>query len=135
MAGEYDVFISHASEDKDSFVRPLAVALQSLGVSVWFDEFPLRPGDSLSRSIDKGISSSEHGLVVVSQNFLQKPWPEYELRGLVNREIEQDSKIIPDLARGLTASGGCVQPHPSRQGRYSYSWFGSDRRRAAGPSR
>ena len=50
----YDVFISHASEDKDTFVRPLAVALNALGVTVWYDEFSLRPGDSISRSIDKG---------------------------------------------------------------------------------
>lgn len=89
------MFISHASEDKDGFVRPLAVALASLGVSVWYDEFSLRLGDSLSRCIDKGLASSRFGLVVISQHFLQKPWPEYELRGLVAREIEEDRVILP----------------------------------------
>ncbi len=54
----WDVFISHASEDKDSFVRPLAVALKQLGASVWYDEFSLKLGDSMSRSIDKGLSKS-----------------------------------------------------------------------------
>jgi hypothetical protein len=54
----YDVFISHASEDKDSLVRPLAIALRHLGASVWYDEFSLHVGDSLSGSIDKGLSSS-----------------------------------------------------------------------------
>lgn len=90
-----DVFISHAYEDKETFVRPLAVALRQLGVNVWYDEFSLRPGDSLSRSIDKGIAGSRYGLVVVSRHFIAKPWPEYELRGLVAREIGEDRVIIP----------------------------------------
>ncbi len=91
----YDVFISHASEDKETFVRPLAVALNAMGVSVWYDEFSLRVGDSLSRSIDKGIAGSRHGLVVVSRAFIEKPWPEYELRGLVTREIAGKGSILP----------------------------------------
>jgi len=91
----YDVFISHASEDKETFVRPLAIALNALGVSVWYDEFSLRPGDSISRSIDKGIAGARHGLVVVSRAFIDKPWPEYELRGLVTREIGGEATIVP----------------------------------------
>ena len=67
---KYDVFISHASEDKDSLVRPLAIALRGLGASVWYDEFSLRIGDSLSGSIDKGLSNSRFGPVVISQNFM-----------------------------------------------------------------
>ena len=43
----HDVFISHASEDKDAIVRPLANALISCGLKVWYDEFTLRIGDSL----------------------------------------------------------------------------------------
>jgi hypothetical protein len=92
---QWDVFISHASEDKDSFVRPLAVALSSLGVTVWYDEYSLRLGDSLSKSIDKGLAESAFGLVVVSPDFIAKPWPEYELRGLVAREISEDRVILP----------------------------------------
>lgn len=92
---KWDIFISHAFEDKQNFVHPLVVALRSLGVSVWYDDFTLRPGDSLSRSIDKGLAGSTYGLVVVSKYFIKKPWTEYELRGLVAREIEDDKVIIP----------------------------------------
>ena len=92
---DWDVFISHASEDKEVFVRPLAQALQALGISVWYDEFSLRLGESLSRSIDKGIAKSRYGLVVISPSFIEKAWPEYELRGLITREIEGRSVIIP----------------------------------------
>ena len=101
MTKNWDIFISHASEDKETFVRPLAIALQNIGVSVWYDEFSLCLGDSLSRSIDKGIATSRFGLVVVSSAFLKKPWPEYELRGLVAREIEEDRVILP-IWHGIT---------------------------------
>lgn len=98
---QWDLFISHASEDKDAFVRPLAVALQSLGVSVWYDEFSLQLGDSLSRSIDRGLAASLYGLVVVSPAFICKKWTEYELRGLVSREITEDRAILP-IWHGVT---------------------------------
>jgi hypothetical protein len=98
---DWDVFISHASEDKESFVRPLAVALRSLGVSVWYDEFSLRLGDSLSASIDKGLAGSKFGLVIVSQSFLSKQWPQYELRGLVHRDVYEGRVIIP-IWHGVT---------------------------------
>lgn len=91
----FDVFISHASEDKSTFVRPLAIALRNIGVAVWYDEFELRPGTSLSRSIDSGLKRSRFGIVVVSRHFVRKPWPEYELRGLVNREMVDEQMIIP----------------------------------------
>lgn len=92
---KWDVFISHASEDKDSFVRPLAIALTSLGISVWYDEFSLHIGDSFSRSIDRGLAGSKFGLVIVSPHFIEKPSPEYELRGLVAREMSEDRVILP----------------------------------------
>lgn len=91
----WDVFISHASEDKSDFVQPLAKILTEFGVRVWYDEFTLRLGDSLSRSIDEGLSRSRFGLVVISPSFISKHWPEYELRGLVAREIGAGKVILP----------------------------------------
>ncbi len=95
MTQGWDVFICHASEDKESFVRPLAESLRRFGVSVWYDEFSLGPGDSLSKGIDKGIAGSSFGVVVISKAFIGKAWPEHELRGLVNRDVEEDLKILP----------------------------------------
>ncbi|MDH5190675.1 MAG: toll/interleukin-1 receptor domain-containing protein [Gammaproteobacteria bacterium] len=91
----WDVFISHASEDKEDFVRPLAEALANFGAKVWYDELTLKIGDSLSRSIDKGLSQSAFGIIVISPHFLEKQWPEYELRGLVAREMEGGKVILP----------------------------------------
>lgn len=80
---EFDVFISHAYEDKDTFVRPLAEALIARNLRPWYDEFTLRPGDSLRRSIDHGLLTSQAGVVVLSPAFFGKRWTNYELDGLV----------------------------------------------------
>ncbi|MGG1611451.1 toll/interleukin-1 receptor domain-containing protein [Paenibacillus phoenicis] len=92
---DYDLFISHASEDKETFVRPLAVALQKLKVTVWYDEFSLKPGDSLSKSIDMGLINSSFGVVVLSEAFMRKSWTDYELKSLISKEIAYGKAILP----------------------------------------
>jgi hypothetical protein len=92
---DWDVFVSHASEDKEEFVRPLVQGLQGAGLKVWFDEFSLKVGDSLRRSIDRGLASSRFGVVVISPDFLRKEWPQRELDGLVSREIDGVNVILP----------------------------------------
>jgi len=92
---KYDLFISHASEDKDDFVRPLAAALSGLGLEVWYDETTLKLGDSLRQSIDKGLTNSRFGVVVLSTDFFAKNWPQYELNGMVAREMNGVKVILP----------------------------------------
>jgi len=92
---KHDVFISHASEDKESFVRPLAKELTSLGFDVWYDETSLKVGDSLREKIDKGLASSRFGIVVLSEAFFAKNWPQYELNGLVAKEMHGGKVILP----------------------------------------
>lgn len=91
----WDVFVSHASEDKDAIARPLSEALSKLGLKVWFDEFQLKIGDSLSESIDNGLAKSSYGIVVVSKAFFDKNWTAHELRGLTSRFVAKQSKILP----------------------------------------
>lgn len=96
LGGEtHDVFISHASEDKEGFVRPLANALISEGLDVWFDEMTLRIGDSLRQKIDKGLANSRVGLVVLSPSFIDKGWPNYELDGIVTRTVSGEQILLP----------------------------------------
>lgn len=92
---EYDVFISHASEDKDDVAKPLAEALISNGLSVWYDEFELRIGDSLRRKIDKGIANSNFGVIVISRDFISKGWTNYELDGLITRAVNGEQTMLP----------------------------------------
>lgn len=91
----YDAFISYASEDKDDVARPLAKELRKLGFGVCFDEFSLKVGDSLRRTIDRGLRLSRFGVIILSKDFFAKNWPKYELNGLVSREIEGKKVILP----------------------------------------
>jgi hypothetical protein len=91
----HDVFISHASEDKDNFVRPLANALISEGLNVWYDEMTLRIGDSLRQKIDKGLANSRVGLVILSPAFINKGWTNYELDGIVTRTVSGEQILLP----------------------------------------
>lgn len=92
---EYDVFISHASEDKEDVVRPLAKSLKEKGISVWYDEFELKIGDSLRRKIDQGLSKSRFGIVVISRAFIKKGWTNYELDGLMTKAISGEQILLP----------------------------------------
>jgi hypothetical protein len=91
----YDAFISHASEDKQDLVRPLAKTLEKMGYRVWYDEFELRIGDSLRHSIDRGLATSRYGIVVLSAAFFAKKWPQHELNGLTAREMDGHKVILP----------------------------------------
>lgn len=91
----YDVFISYASEDKDAVARPLADALLQHGLTVWYDDFELKIGDSLRRRIDSGLARSRFGVVVLSQAFFRKGWTNYELDGLVTKAVTGDQILLP----------------------------------------
>ena len=90
----HDIFICHASEDKDEFVRPLAKALRAHHLDVWYDEFALDVGDSLREAIDHGLATSRYGIVVLSPSFFRKRWPRREMNGLVAREMAEDRGMI-----------------------------------------
>lgn len=92
---EHDVFISHASEDKDEIVRPLAMALKNAGLSVWYDEFELKIGDSLRQKIDKGLAKSKFGIVVLSKSFIRKGWTNYELDGIITKVVSGEQVLLP----------------------------------------
>ena len=90
----YDIFIAHASEDKD-FAAPLALALQRRNLEVWYDDFILTVGDSLGQKIDEGLVSSDYGIVILSHNFFNKHWPRKELDGLLSKERLGKKVILP----------------------------------------
>jgi hypothetical protein len=92
---EYDVFISHASEDKDDFARPLAEILRKKGAKVWFDEDVLTWGVSLRRDIDAGLNAAKLGIVILSSSFFKKEWPKRELDGLTAQEVAGETRILP----------------------------------------
>lgn len=92
---EYDVFISHASEDKTPFVEELVKALQDKDVKVWYDSLSIAWGDSLRKQIDDGLKKSRFGIVVLSENYIKKGWTQYELDGLFDIEMAKGKTILP----------------------------------------
>ena len=92
---EFDVFISHASEDKSPFVENLVTTLQDRDVKVWYDSLNIAWGDSLRSQIDNGLKRSTFGIVVLSENYIKKGWTQYELEGLFNIEMTKGKTILP----------------------------------------
>lgn len=99
---EHDVFISHASEDKDAVARPLAGLLVERDVEVWYDDFSLAVGDSLRRSIDRGLAGSRFGVIILSPDFFRKEWPQAELDGLVAKQRSSGTKVILPIWHRIT---------------------------------
>ena len=91
----WNVFISHASEDKGEIARPLAQALEDEGYAVWYDESTLTVGDGLRKSIDQGLAQSDFGVVILSRHFFEKHWPQQELNGLAGKEVNGRKVILP----------------------------------------
>ena len=91
----FDLFLSHASEDKDDIARPLALPLQKHGLSVWYDEFELKIGDNLVAKLNAGINGSRFGIIVLSQAFFAKQWTIHELNMLEYRWVTENQIIFP----------------------------------------
>jgi len=94
---KWDVFISHASEDKKSVAVPLYNSLKNKGLKVWIDESQIDLGDSFRSKIDEGIGNSKLGIIILSRNFFNKKWPTTELDAIIGLEIGNHFKILPIL--------------------------------------
>ncbi len=90
------VFVCHATEDKDRFVRGFSTRLRENGIDAWVDEWEIGPGDRLVRKIfDDGIKNAKSFIIVLSQISVEKPWVKEELDAAVVKRIEQGTKIVP----------------------------------------
>jgi len=56
-----DVFICHASADKETHARPLAAALLRRAISTWMDEAEIRPGGSILDAINEVLTHLRSG--------------------------------------------------------------------------
>lgn len=90
-------FISHDSRDKEPFVRELAVTLQKMYCTVWYDDFSLVAGSSLRGSIEKGLRECHKCVLILSPHFISNGgWTKVEFDSVFTREIlEQRNVIIP----------------------------------------
>lgn len=94
---EYDVFISHAFEDKESFADEFVQELRNLGIRVWYDTDQMRWGDSMRAKIDEGLTKSKFGIAILSPNYIKegKYWTKAEFNGLFQLESVNGKTLLP----------------------------------------
>jgi hypothetical protein len=97
-----DIFLSHASEDKDEIARPLREALEDRGLTVWFDELKIKVGHSIRQEIEKGIEGARFGVVILSPSFFAKQWTQAELDALFTKKIDSGRSLILPIWHRVT---------------------------------
>ena len=99
---KYDVFISHASADKEEYVDLLAMAVKRLGINVFYDTDVLSWGDRWKEVILNGTADSEFAIIVISNNFFDREWTEKELNEFLCQQNESGQKIVLPLLLGIS---------------------------------
>jgi hypothetical protein len=89
-----DVFLSHASQDKQNFVIPFARRLDKAGISYWLDEAEIRWGDKISSRINEGLTNSRFVIVFLTPAFLGRNWTETELSATLTRENDEGKTVV-----------------------------------------
>jgi len=91
---EMDTFISYATED-ERCASEIAGILKSRGFSVWYAPLVLKVGDNLLTRINEGLVKAQSGVILISQNYIDKKWTNYELDILFRQYIEKEKRIFP----------------------------------------
>lgn len=89
------VFLSHVSGDKEDYVRPFARALETAGISYWFDEAELMWGDSLAGGINNGLATSDYVITFISPQFLERGWTSAELNSSIVAHVKGKKRVLP----------------------------------------
>jgi hypothetical protein len=97
----FDVFISHASEDKP-VATEIANGLEARGFTVWMDSQQITIGDSIFKKVNDGLARSRYGVVLLSARFFEKGWTKEELAALAGRAYDGNTKVILPVRLDLT---------------------------------
>lgn len=121
-----DVFICHAHEDKEQIVYPLIAALDNVNISYWLDDIEIKWGDSLTERINLGLSSSRYVIVILSECFLSKSWPQKEFLSVLNIEASTgETKVLPLLAAPKDSLASIFERFPFLQDKAFLTWNGN----------
>jgi hypothetical protein len=94
-ADDYDVFISHASEDKEAIARPIFEACARKGLKVFLDEAHIGWGESFTMKINTALGAAKYVLAVVSSSSVSKDWPLTELNSALALEVDGHKVVVP----------------------------------------
>ena len=98
----FDVFISHASNDKLAYVEELYETISLLGIPIFYDTDTMSWGDKWKERLLEGTESSEFAIIVISNNFFGSQWAEWELNAFLDRQNSSGQKIILPLLYEIT---------------------------------
>jgi RNA-directed DNA polymerase len=94
-ADDYDVFISHASEDKAEIARPIFEACQRHGIKAFLDEEHIGWGESFTRKINTALGASRTVLAIVTNASVSKEWPVLEINTALSLEVSREKRVVP----------------------------------------
>lgn len=91
---EYDVFVSHASADKENYVQELQESFKKLGIKIFYDADTIEWGDDWEQKIKNGLEKCRYGVIVVTKNFYNRIWTEKELKSFLIRQNNNGENVI-----------------------------------------
>src|SRR6266576_2562403 len=105
----FDVFLSHSSKDK-AVVRAVAERLRADGLRVWFDEWEIKPGDSIPAKIEEGLEHSRVLVLCMSANAFGSDWAQLEAGTVRFRDpLNKERRFIPVRLDGTAIKGSLAQ--------------------------
>jgi len=94
-ANDFDVFISHASEDKEAIARPIYEACAARGIKAFLDEDHIAWGESFTRKINLALGAARTVVAVVSTHSVTKDWPLTEMNTALAMEVNGQKTVVP----------------------------------------
>lgn len=92
------VFISHSSDDKESFIDPLVSDLEDCYINVWIDKRKIIPGDNLRKSIFRdGLDKADVALIFFTEQSLKSSWVDREIKHVMREEAKKGNSF--DLSK------------------------------------
>ncbi|WP_392564400.1 reverse transcriptase domain-containing protein [Orbus wheelerorum] len=95
----YDIFLCHASEDKEEIVNPLCQVLRKNNINIFVDSEQIKWGDSLVEKINEALKKSRYVLAILTANSIEKTWPLKELNSVLSNELATKTTKLLTLVK------------------------------------
>lgn len=94
-AADFEIFISHASEDRAEVARPIYEACERIGLKAFLDEEHIAWGENFTKKINTALGAARVVLTVISGNSVAKDWPVAEVNAALSMEISGAKTVVP----------------------------------------
>jgi RNA-directed DNA polymerase len=94
-ADDYDIFISHASEDRAAIARPIFEACERLGLKAFLDDEHIAWGETFTKKINIALGAARTVLAVISSTSVTKDWPLTEVNTALALDVSGDKTVVP----------------------------------------